>query len=1150
MTNTIRIDTANIGVSWALGETYRVQMDEGFVFQDGGMNLPIAGGNITTFSTPAYPPQIISTSPNNNGTASVGFQTISATFDRASLTVLGGNIYLYRLGSPNVLVKTQQITSVNTSGNVVSMNIVGNIIANQTYFLTANANIVMDRDGFKNNAITNSSTFKFTAPTDPQVVSYTPSNFLVAADKGFQTITMTYDRNITANIGNVYLYTYPAGQLVANLSIGSRVTATSADTLSANIVGLINADAQYYTRHSANIVYDATLINSFATGNVVYFLAPSAPTVASVFPSNASVISDPNVTITFDRTVSAYQGNLYLYDNTNTLINRYNILNNVTINNTQLNFNVYGLLQGNTTYYITSNANIVQDNTLIRSNLPGNVVTFTTPGTITLSSTSPANGNVAVMENQTANLTISRLASISGSIAGNIYLYKTQGPTLVKNYSSSNLTIAGSNINFDISGQLDPSTDYYVTADANLIHDNLGISFAGISSNTAFAFTTSSSFNRDWPNTFILGTNQLITGTSYSANTYSLTVRTSNSISNISTTASGGTFSWNVLNPYTQTAEGKDGGGGQNSTTGYGGGGGGADYVYGNPSGSNGGTGYTSSITGASYTYAGGGGGGAKSGSAGTGGNGGGGAGSLSAGGDATYYGGGGGGAGSQNYVGGWGYQGIVILRYIADQTNASATGGSISTSGEYTIHTFTANANFVLTADSVTTVEYLIVAGGGGGGTSGALYSGLSASGGGGAGGVRYGVMELTSNTYSVVVGNRGIRGDCGHYGNDGVYTNGVPGGNGGDSSFNGITAHGGGGGGGGGYQAGSSGYGKSGGSGGGAAGGPSYHNYGGGTPGGDFYTQPVGNLTITGNLTTINKYLGSLSVSTISGVTTPYNLKYRLINGNNEASYKTINLTGATSYYRTTANVGGGGGGGGNTYVSTTQLLLHFEGADNSSTFTDSSQNAFTFTRINSTVYISTSDYKFGSASYYDSATSGNGNGIYINGSRPSALQCQGNFTIEFFAKLNSSGAVQTAFGLGQALFNLTFIQGSNKLIVEKSTGGTYGSGFKETDFTLPSGCYDNWHHYAFVRNGNSGAFYVDGAACSVSSGNASTLFSDGSPSTGASHDGGIAVCIGDMWYNSDYGFRGSRMDEFRFSNIAVYTSGFTPPSSAFTG
>ncbi len=45
-----------------------------------------------------------------------------------------------------------------------------------------------------------------------------------------------------------------------------------------------------------------------------------------------------------------------------------------------------------------------------------------------------------------------------------------------------------------------------------------------------------------------------------------------------------------------------------------------------------------------------------------------------------------------------------------------SATGGTITTSGDYTIHTFTSSGDFVVSGSGE--VEYLVVAGGGGGGT------------------------------------------------------------------------------------------------------------------------------------------------------------------------------------------------------------------------------------------------------------------------------------------------------------------------------------------------------------------------------------------------------------------------------------------------
>jgi hypothetical protein len=252
----------------------------------------------------------------------------------------------------------------------------------------------------------------------------------------------------------------------------------------------------------------------------------------------------------------------------------------------------------------------------------------------------------------------------------------------------------------------------------------------------------------------------------------------------------------------------------------------------------------------------------------------------------------------------------------------------------------------------------------------------------------------------------------------------------------------------------------------------------------------------------------------------------------------------------------------GGGGSFDEDTQLLFNFEGADNSSTFTDSSQNAFTFTRLSSDTYITTSDSKFGSSSYFNNSNGGNGKGIYRNGTRPSVLACQGDFTVEWWAKLNTSGAVAAAFGLGQALFNLVFIYngGSPFMTVEKSINGSY-SGGKGGNWFFSVDNYSVWQHYAFVREGDAARFYVGGDDRTstytqdynnTGSGytTAALFFGDGSPATGADHGGRTAVSIGDMSYNMDYGFRLSKMDDFRFSDICRYTSNFTPPTTSFTG
>lgn len=124
------------------------------------------------------------------------------------------------------------------------------------------------------------------------------------------------------------------------------------------------------------------------------------------------------------------------------------------------------------------------------------------------------------------------------------------------------------------------------------------------------------------------------------------------------------------------------------------------------------------------------------------------------------------------------------------------AIGGTITTEGAYTIHTFSDSGTFSY-EEGISSVQALVVAGGGGGGGG---YGG----GGGGGGVVSNLSLSLTPGSYSVIVGSGGSKGLKGS----------AQGGNGGNSSFNGMTAVGGGGGASGYYNP----YALSGGSGGGA--------------------------------------------------------------------------------------------------------------------------------------------------------------------------------------------------------------------------------------------------------------------------------------------------------------------------------------------
>jgi hypothetical protein len=139
-------------------------------------------------------------------------------------------------------------------------------------------------------------------------------------------------------------------------------------------------------------------------------------------------------------------------------------------------------------------------------------------------------------------------------------------------------------------------------------------------------------------------------------------------------------------------------GGNGNNTSGYprnGGGGGGASAAgtAGSGSGGNGGAG-TAWLNGSTYAGGGGGGGsatgggGGSTGGAGGGGNGGGSGASGTSGTTNT----GGGGGGTSSGSGGNGGSGIVIVRYAGSQRG---TGGTITSSGGYTYHTFTSSGTY-----------------------------------------------------------------------------------------------------------------------------------------------------------------------------------------------------------------------------------------------------------------------------------------------------------------------------------------------------------------------------------------------------------------------------------------------------------------------
>lgn len=162
----------------------------------------------------------------------------------------------------------------------------------------------------------------------------------------------------------------------------------------------------------------------------------------------------------------------------------------------------------------------------------------------------------------------------------------------------------------------------------------------------------------------------------------------------------------------------------------------------------------------------------------------------------------------------------VLASGQLSNGTNKTVidapTGGTITTSGGYRIHTFLSSGNLIVPSGFSATAEYLLIAGGGSGGGAG----------GGGAGGLIEGSTSITTNTYPINIGPGAPAISTSTRGNNGT-----------NSTAFGLTAVGGGGGGDYNQDSGNNGWnGRDGGSGGGAGWGSASALPGNGTSGQGF--------------------------------------------------------------------------------------------------------------------------------------------------------------------------------------------------------------------------------------------------------------------------------------------------------------------------
>lgn len=215
--------------------------------------------------------------------------------------------------------------------------------------------------------------------------------------------------------------------------------------------------------------------------------------------------------------------------------------------------------------------------------------------------------------------------------------------------------------------------------------------------------------------------------------------------------------------------------------------------------------------------------------------------------------------------------------------------------------------------------------------------------------------------------------------------------------------------------------------------------------------------------------------------------------------------------------------GGGEGND--SFTKLLIHANGYDGSTTFTDSSASAHTVTAAGN-AQVDTAQSKFGGAS---ALFDGTGDYLAVPSSSDWAFGTSTDFTIDFWIRTAAFTSYDGAFGIsGVCTFQQDAASSTLKLFHA-------ANGFSAPYVTSSTLTIGTWHHIALVRSSGTTTLYVDGT-------------SSGSTASSLNFTAAIFY-IGATHFDLSGRSISAHIDEVRISNgVARWTSAFTPPTSEY--
>ena len=219
-------------------------------------------------------------------------------------------------------------------------------------------------------------------------------------------------------------------------------------------------------------------------------------------------------------------------------------------------------------------------------------------------------------------------------------------------------------------------------------------------------------------------------------------------------------------------------------------------------------------------------------------------------------------------------------------------------------------------------------------------------------------------------------------------------------------------------------------------------------------------------------------------------------------------------------------------------TKLLLHCDGADTSTTFTDSAAGSAAKTvTANGNAQVDTAQSKFGGASCLLDGT-----GDYL--SIPTSTDfdfAAGDFTIDFWVRPNALSGHNGLVSINNAALTSGgwFIEFDNAGAPAAPLRAYFTYTDSTTSDTFATGGFSTgtWYHIAIVRSGSNFYMFVDGVQRGTWS-SAKTV-----------KDAPNGMVVGRGYTDSNSSYTNGWIEELRITKgIARWTAAFTPPTRAY--